>query len=58
MKTEQEKYTDAMQKAMELKKAIDDMAKETKVRFAQDVVQATGMQQMVSELQKYLMSKR
>ena len=57
MKTEQEKYIEAVHKVHELKKSFDEMLPETKVKFLQDIVKATGTQHLLNELQKYHSNK-
>lgn len=57
MKTEQEKYLEAVHKVHELKKIFDEMFPETKAKFLQDIVQTTGIQRILNELQNYLSNK-
>ena len=57
MKTEEEKYLEAVHKVHELKKSFDEMLPETKAKFLQDIAQATGIQHLLNELQKYLSNK-
>lgn len=50
MNTEQEKYLEALHKAHELKKAIDDLKPETKERLFKDLFQVATMQELRNRL--------
>lgn len=57
MKTEQEKYWEAIYKLHELKSIFNEMLPDTKASFIHDVVQIFGAQQMVSVLQNNMSNK-
>lgn len=58
MMSEQEKYLDALQKTYELKKALDDLNPESRVRLFEEVTEAAGFQQLILELRKTMQSNR
>ena len=46
MKTEQEKYLDALHKAYEFKNALDDLKPETQERLFKDLLQVSTLQEL------------
>ena len=54
MKTEQEKYIDALHKALDLKNALDDLTDESKMRLLKELCEIAGMQQYIHYLQNHI----
>ena len=50
MRTEQEKYLDALHKAHEFKKALDDLKPETRERLFRALLGVSTMQEVVTKL--------
>ena len=53
MKTEEEKYLEAFHKALDLKKAMDDLKPESKQRLINELVQIASFQQLWDSMQRY-----
>ena len=51
MKTEQEKYVDALHKILDLKKALEDLTPESKERLFRELLGIAGIQQYLQQSQ-------
>lgn len=53
MKTEEEKYREAFHKALDLKKAMDDLKPESKQRLINELVQIASFQQFWDSMHRH-----